>query len=232
VPARPPQRRITTTTPLGPRVPAKPRPPASLDPATVDEHSLEPESTFRRLGFEDIDLAGQDADSVEFEQCRFRRATLAGVVLDRSGFTDCLVENSDWANLRAAKATMVRVKLSTVRLTGLHWIDGALKDVSFHECRMDLAMFRFTSFKDVAFVDCNLSRVDFTNADLRGAQFTGCDLTGAQFAQADCAGTRFTRCDLAGVGNVTNLKGATLSAQDLVALSYVFAGALGITIED
>lgn len=213
-------------------MPAKPRPPASLDAATVDDHSLEPESTFRRLGFEGIDLSGQEADSVEFEQCRFRRATMAGVRLDNSSFTDCLVENSDWANARTAKAAMVRVKLTTVRLTGLQWIDGVLRDVSFHECRIDLATFRFTSFKDVAFTDCNLSRADFTNADLRGAQFTGCDLTGAQFAQADCAGARFTRCDLAGIGSVTNLRGATLGAHDLAALSYVFAGALGITIED
>ena len=198
----------------------------------MDEHSLEAESTFRRLGFEEIDLSGQAADAVEFEQCRFRRATLAGVRLDQASFTDCLVENSDWANARAAKAAMVRVKLTTVRLTGLHWIDGALKDVAFHECRMDLATFRFTSFKDVAFTDCNLSRADFTNADLRGAQFTGCDLTGAQFAQADCAGTRFVRCDLSGIGSVANLRGATLSGHDLATLSTVFAGALGIAIED
>jgi uncharacterized protein YjbI with pentapeptide repeats len=104
--------------------------------------------------------------------------------------------------------------------------------VALHDCRMDLATLRFTSFKDVAFVDCNLTRADFTNADLRGAQFTGCDLSGAQFAQADCAGTRFTRCELAGIGSVTNLKGATVNAVDLAALSYALAGALDITIEE
>jgi uncharacterized protein YjbI with pentapeptide repeats len=180
----------------------------------------------------EIDLSGQEADSVEFEQCRFTRASLAGVVLDRSTFTDCLVESSDWANLKATKSGMQRVKLSTVRLTGLHWIDGTLRDVAFQDCRMDLATLRFTSFKDVAFVDCNLSRADFTNADLRGAQFTGCDLSGAQFAQADCAGTRFARCELVGVGSVTSLKGATVSATDLAALSYALAGALDITIEE
>lgn len=198
----------------------------------MDGHRLESESTFRRLAFEGIDFGGQSADSVEFEQCRFRRATLAGVRLEQSSFTDCLVDNSDWANARTAKTALVRVKLTTVRLTGLQWIDGTLRDVSFQDCRMDLSTFRFTSFKDVAFIDCNLGRADFTNADLRGAQFTGCDLSGAQFAQADCAGARFTRCDLAGLSGVANLRGATLSAPDLAALSHVFAGALGITIEE
>jgi uncharacterized protein YjbI with pentapeptide repeats len=180
----------------------------------------------------DIDLSEQEADAVSIEQCRFTRATLAGTVLDHAALTDCLVESSDWANLKATKSAMVRVKLATVRLTGLHWIDGALRDVVFSECRMDLATFRFTSFKSVAFVDCNLTRADFTNADLRGAQFTGCDLAGAQFAQANCAGARFARCELSGVGSVTSLKGAIIKASDLIALSYTFATALGITIED
>ena len=216
---------------MGPRSPAKPRPPAKLESASSPEHDLEDEATFRKLSFMDIDLAGQEAASVEFEQCRFSRASLAGAVLDRATFTDCLVENSDWANVKVTKSGMQRARLATVRLTGLHWIDGVLRDVAFHECRMDLATFRFTSFKDVAFIDCNLTRADFTKADLRGAQFTGCDLTGAQFAQADCAGARLTRCELAGIANVTSLKGATLSAYDLAALSYAFAAALGITIE-
>jgi uncharacterized protein YjbI with pentapeptide repeats len=218
--------------PSAARVPAKPRPPTSLATATSPEHDLADEATHRRLGFVEIDLTGQEATSVEFEQCLFTRASLASVVLDRATFTDCLVENSDWANLKTTRSGMQRVSLSTVRLTGLHWIDGALRGVTFRECRMDLATLRFTSFKDVSFTDCNLTRADFTNADLRGAQFIGCDLSGAQFAQADCMGTRFTHCELSGIGSVVNLRGATVSATDLVALTYALASALDITIKE
>jgi uncharacterized protein YjbI with pentapeptide repeats len=113
----------------------------------------------------------------------------------------------------------------------LQWVDGTLRDVTFRECRMDLATFRFTSFKDVAFVDCNLTRADFTNADLRGASFTGCDLSGAQFAQADCAGAWFSRCELGGIGSVTSLRGASVSAHDLAGLAHTLAAALDITID-
>jgi uncharacterized protein YjbI with pentapeptide repeats len=123
------------------------------------------------------------------------------------------------------------VEVTASRLTGLHWIDGMLRDVTFRDCRMDLPVFRFTSFKDVAFFDCNLARVDFTNADLRGAHFTGCDLTGAQFAQADAQGARFTRCELAGLGSVTSLRGAVITGNDLVPLAHMLAAALGIVIE-
>ncbi|MBL7500427.1 pentapeptide repeat-containing protein [Frankia sp. CNm7] len=206
--------------------------PTSLGVATSPEHDLYDEAAFRRLDFTDIDLGGQAADAVEFEECGLRRVSLAGVALERARFTDCLVEGSDWANLRAAKSDMQRVRLAAVRLTGVHWLGGVLRDVTFSECRMDMATLRFTSFKDVAFVGCNLTRADFTNADLRGAQFTDCDLSGAQFTQADCAGTRFIRCELAGIGGAASLRGATIGAADLVALTYALAAALDITIEE
>ncbi|WP_166384705.1 pentapeptide repeat-containing protein [Catellatospora methionotrophica] len=202
-----------------------------MDTAVSPDHDLEDEATFRRLAFLDHDLNGQAADAAEFEQCRFTRTGLARTVLDRAMFTDCLVETSDWANLKATKSGLLRVEVSLGRLTGLHWVDGTLRDVTFRECRMDLATFRFTSFKDVAFIDCNLTRADFTNADLRGASFTGCDLSGAQFAQADCAGARFTRCELGGIGSVASLKGAVVSAHDLAGLAHTLAAALDITID-
>jgi uncharacterized protein YjbI with pentapeptide repeats len=214
-----------------PRVPAKPRPPAALDRAAVEDHSIEDESTFRRIGFVDIDLSGQSGRSVEFEQCRFVHATLARVTLERADFADCRIETSDWANLRATASSLIRVECTGVRLTGLAWTDGTLRDVTFRECRMDLAGFRFTSCKDVAFIDCNLTGVDFTNADLRGTTFTGCDLTRADFAHADATGARFTRCDLADVSNVAQLKGATVSTHDLATLTHALAGALGITVD-
>lgn len=217
-----------------PRVPAKPRVPAepgALSPAGAPDHDLVSEAMLRRLDFTEVDLSGREADAVEVELCRFARSTLAGVVLDQATFTDCRVTGGDWANLHTTKSSLVRVSLDTVRLTGLQWVAGGLRDVTFHDCRMDLATFRFTLFKDVVFTGCNLARADFTGADLRGAQFVDCDLSGAQFAQATCAGTRFTRCELAGIGSVTNLAGSTIIASDLAALSHAFAGALGITIE-
>jgi hypothetical protein len=45
-------------------------------------------------------------------------------------------------------------------------------------------------------------------------------------------GTRIANCSLAGIGGVTSLAGAVVARQDLIALSYTLAGALGIQIED
>jgi uncharacterized protein YjbI with pentapeptide repeats len=126
---------------------------------------------------------------------------------------------------------MLRVRLSGARMTGVHWVDGSLRDVTVSECRADLTSFRFTDFHHVVFEGCNLTRADFQSADVSGVRFTNCDLTGAQFSQATMEGTRFTNCVLAGVGGVTSFAGAIVASQDLIGLSYTLAAALGIRIE-
>jgi uncharacterized protein YjbI with pentapeptide repeats len=180
----------------------------------------------------DLDLAGRSAKAVEFTQCRFTSVNLGGTTLGRAVVTDCVVENSNLANLQAEQSSWVRVQLSVLRMTGCHWTDGLLRDVRVTESRLDLASFRFTDFVRVRFERCNLTGADFVKADLSGAQFIGCDLTGAQFSQATMDGTRFARCALAGIGGVTSWNGAIVRADDLVSLSHTLAAALGIRIED
>lgn len=228
MPVQPVKRRGGPTPARAPKVP---KPPPSLEPATVEDHDLEDEGIYQRLGFCDIDLSGRSARSVEFEQCRFRNADLAGTSLVRASFTDCLFENGNLANLRVEKSSMLRAHLSVLRMTGVQWIDGSLRDVAVSECRADLTSFRFTDFHNVVFEGCNLTGADFQNADLGSAQFTSCDLSGAQFSQAKMEGTRFSNCVLEGIGGVTSFDGAIVASHDLVGLSYSLAAALGIRIE-
>lgn len=213
------------------REPATPRPPASLELATVDEHDLEDEACFDRLGFFDLDLAGRAAGAASFEQCRFQGADLSGTTLERVRLTDCLVERSSLANVRADGGSMTRVRLSTLRMTGLHWTDGLWRDVAVEGCRLDLSSLRFTDFQGVVFADCNLSRADFTGADLSGVRFVRCDLSAAQFAEATTEGTRLVDCVLTGIAGVTSLAGAVIADGDLVGLAHALAAALNITIE-
>lgn len=212
-------------------VPRPPEPPPSLEPATVEDHDLDDDALFRGLSFE-IDLPGRSAELLEFEGCRFHRADLSGTALAQARFSDCLFAHTNLANLRADRSSMLRVRLTSCRMTGLQWGGGTLRDVVVADCRADLSAFRFTSFQHVVFEGCHLTRADFHNADLTGAQFLDCDLTGAQFSHAKLAGTRFRNCTLAGIGGITSFAGAILADQDLIALSYTLAAGLGIQLED
>lgn len=216
----------------GLRAPAGPRlPRAPLAPATPEAHDLADEASLYQLVIS-LDLSGREATVVEVEQCRFQDADLTGTRLVRSGLRDCWFERSNLANLQAEQCSLVRGRLSVSRLTGLHWLDGSLREVLVSECRADQTVFRFTSFRQVRFERCNLTRADFQNADLGGAEFVDCDLTGAQFSFARMHGTRFRGCSLSGVGGLGSFDGATVSGPDLLALAYPMAAALGIRVED
>ena len=212
--------------------PQAPLAPADLQIASELQCDLEHEQTVRTAAYYDVDLSHRRAERVEFFQCRFRKATLAGSHLANVRFTDCLVETSDLSNVQAERGALERVKLSGCRMTGLAFHDGLVRDVAFTDCKIDLANWRVARFDVVTFEGCNLSGADFTDADLRGASFTGCDLSGAQFHHAKMSGTRFRGCELSGIGGVASWEGAIVHPDDLLGLSYLLAGALGITIRE
>lgn len=216
--------------------PRNPIRPTSLNPARP-EHDLVNDAEYQTLSFlggdlSGWDLSGRSATSVELTQCRFHGVDLSGTTLDRAVFTDCVFDTSNLANLRADKSSLIRIELSALRMTGFHWTGGLVHDVRFTGSRLDLSVFRCADFTRVLFERCNLVGADFANADLGGAQFLDCDLTGAQFSHARMEGTRFTRCTLVDIGGVTSWHGAIVRSQDILALSYTLATALGITIVD
>jgi uncharacterized protein YjbI with pentapeptide repeats len=185
----------------------------------------------RGLAFTCVRMPDRDVRLPDVEECEFSQVDLSGSTLAKATFSDCRFVSSNLANLGATSSSLIRCELRGLRTTGLRWIDGTLRDVVFSECKLDLAAFRFTSFTNVRFVGCNLTQADFTNADLRGAQFIDCDLTAAQVSHADMRGTRLQNCVLDGIGGVVSLRGAVIDPQDLVALTYALANALGIIIE-
>lgn len=195
-------------------------------------HDLADGMVYEALAFDDLDLSGGEAIGPEIDQCRLRDVNLGRAKLRRCRIIDTEFDRCDLANLRAVDCSLSRVSVRAARMTGLSWLDGQFRDVVFDQCRMDLASFRSTACDQVVFTGCRMEQADFGEADLRGARFEHCDLTGAQFEQARMSGARFAGCQLTGITGVTSFRGATISSDDLFALTYLLAGALGISIEE
>lgn len=107
-----------------------------------------------------------------------------------------------------------------------------MQDVVFEECRLDLANFRFAKFKRVKFIDCEL-----TEADFQGAEFTDTSFENSQIERVEFSNTRHMRTDLTSstltdVRGWASLKGATIDAVQLMAVSPELAATLGIKIAD
>jgi uncharacterized protein YjbI with pentapeptide repeats len=216
----------------GPRQPVAPTFPAALQPAGIPDDDLTDSGVYLSLVFADLDLSSRDAVSAEFDQCRFSNVNLSQTKLHRALIRDVAFDRCDLANLRARDSSLSRAAVCASRMTGLSWIDGSFRDVTFDNCRIDLASFRSSGFKDVVFTGCRLEQADFGDADLRGARFDSCDLTGAQFHGGQLSGARFADCCLASIGGVTSLRGAIIKSADALALTFMLADALGIKIED
>jgi uncharacterized protein YjbI with pentapeptide repeats len=207
--------------------PDTPKLPASYAGTTAE---FEDEGEWWQLDL-DGEVYGGAATGLEVEQSRLTKVRLGGVQLSKGTFLDCELRQCDLANLHADGCGLRRVELVDCRGTGLIYIDGGVRDVTFRDCRLDLSTWRATKFTKAAFIGCDLRGADFMGADLRGVLFQDCDLTAAQMSNAKLAGARFANCDLVGLGGVASLAGATVQADDLAALTELLAKALGITVE-
>ena len=218
---------------VGPsRSPAKPRIPSVLDQVDGAVARIEAEGRYQNAHVIGADFSRVAAAHVEVLAARLERVDLAGAQLSGVVVRDAVIDRGDWSNIVAYQAHLTRSMLHGVRLTGAQIIDSGLSDVVFEDAKLDLAVFRSSRMRRVEFRGCNLARADFANASIGGATFIDCDLAGAQFSQAKAEGARFSHCHLDGIGGVTSLRGASMSNDDLVLLTRVFAKALGIEIVD
>ncbi len=213
------------------REPAAPDLPDKLDQAELAEAELTDGATLCGLALTDLDLSDRQAAGAELDQCRCRNVNFGQTRLNRTIIKDVEFDRCDLANLRARECSLSRVAATGTRMTGLTWITGIVRDVTFANCRMDLAFFSATKFINVVFTGCRLDQANFGETELAEVRFDNCDLVGAQFSGARLSETRFSSCDLTGVAGVTSLRGAIMSSSDALALAATFAQALGIRID-
>ena len=213
-------------------MPVAPRIPSALEQAELPRDDLKDDGLYVSLEYSNLELANRNAISVEIDRCRYSKVSFRQASLDRVLVSDSRFDGCDLANARAVDSSLLRVALTACRMTGLSWISGGVRETEFTNCRMSMTSFRFSTFKNTLFADCLIENADFQAADLRGARFERCNLTGVQLSNAQMQGTQFADCILTGINGVTSLQGAIMRSTDIIDLAYVFAGALGIKIED
>ena len=211
---------------------AAPRIPDRLTPAALPTDDLTDDALLRALSLDRLDLAGRSARLVDIEGCRLTRTSLHACTLEKLTLSDCVLDDCDLANLRTVDSSWHRSLVRRTRLTGWDATGATLRQLRLEDCTAALASLRFAVLDRVELVACNLSQADLTEADLRGARFEGCDLTGAQFHNARMRDAVLVGCRLDGVQGVASFAGATITAQDVLSLTYALADALDITIAD
>jgi uncharacterized protein YjbI with pentapeptide repeats len=173
------------------------------------------------------------ARAVELTRSLLQDAELAGARLPHLSVGDCVVQGGNLANVAVRGGVAQRSAFEQVRLTGLSWHEGTIRDVTFRGCRIDLASFAASRLERVRFEDCLLVQAELQDARLASVVFTDCDLSGADFSGARLsAGCELHGCRLDGARAVERLRGARMPLPDVIASAAVFAATLGIGILD
>lgn len=147
-------------------------------------------------------------------------------------FLDAVVEDADWSNRRELRFSARRLELVRVRLTGAQFPESTLEDVTFSDCRADLASFRFAKLERVVFSDCRLEEADFYGAELEDVLFERCELRLAVLEGVRVTRVELRACSLEGMQGAEALKGVRMPWNDVVGNGPLFASALGIDIID
>jgi uncharacterized protein YjbI with pentapeptide repeats len=209
-----------------------PRVPAQLEALDLSTAMFEDDTEL-----DAVRLTGAAPDAsvlgLELAAAELRDVDLGGARLPRLALRNCLVAGGNLANLAVRGGSAERTVFDHVRLTGLTWHEGVLRDVVFRGCRVDLASLASTRLERVAFEDCVLTQADLQDARLAAVTFDRCDLTGADLTGARfAAGCVLRGCTLDGARGVEALRGARMPYEDVLAAAVTFAGALGVQVLD
>jgi uncharacterized protein YjbI with pentapeptide repeats len=210
--------------------PGPPELPAQLDRSEIA--ALEHDAEFADVELAGSSLADQHANGVTFQTVKLAHVDLSGSRFEHLRILDGLLDGCNLANLHGRSASIKRVAIHGSRLTGIDLAEGALMDVAFQSCRIDLASFGFARLERVTFEDCLLAQTDFLEARLDGVRFHGCDLTRADFRGARLQGCEFRRNDLTELQGVESLSGAAMEWPDVLGMAGALAATLGIDVLD
>jgi uncharacterized protein YjbI with pentapeptide repeats len=77
-----------------------------LQLAALPENDITDDSVVMSTHYQDLDLGGRRAESVEFTRCRFTSVRLAGSRLAEVAFAETVLDRCDLANVAVANGSM------------------------------------------------------------------------------------------------------------------------------
>nr|WP_301539851.1 pentapeptide repeat-containing protein [Nocardioides sp. zg-DK7169] len=170
---------------------------------------------------------------------------LTGAVLASTQLTAVSADETDLKGARLSEVHLDRVAMPVVRAARGQWRDvrvsgrlGSLeayesqwRSVHFVGCKLSFVNLRGAELLDVAFTDCLIEELDLSSAKVRRVR-----LTDTRVAQLDVRGSTLEALDLRGadlavIDGPLDLRGATVTPDQLTLLAPAFAEALGVRVE-
>lgn len=181
---------------------------------------------------ESSDLSIVKSSTINFSAVALHKVLVSGAILEKSDWTDVRAVQCDVTATNCAESSWRRVHIKDSRCSGTLLHSAKLEDVTFENCKLDMANFRLTKFKNVRFVDCVLDKADFYQAELKAVSFEACTLNETEFSQAKLDKVDFRSSDITGIKGIESMKGAIISTTQLIYLAPLLVMQLGIVVKD
>lgn len=176
-------------------------------------------------------LSGVVAKSLTIKDTRFEQIAMTGCELRDCWLDDVVIYNCDISANKLPKLSVDRAVFKSTRLSGIQLHESVLKDVSFVDCKLDLANFRFAKLKNVIFDSCVLTEADFAGATFNNVSFDNCELDKADFSNTKCTKLDLRGSSIVDVIGISSLKGAIVSPEQLISLAPQLAAEIGLVVE-
>jgi uncharacterized protein YjbI with pentapeptide repeats len=178
------------------------------------------------------DLSGQSAPQARFLECTFQRCDLSEVKLQGARFGDTGVYAVHGAGVDLAESTWLDCVVQGARLGAVQLYGAELRRVRFEGCKIEFLNLRGATLVDCQFVDCQLVEPDLSEATLTQVSFEGTRLVSPELGRATLRKVDLSAAELLGPRGLTGLRGATISAAQLIDLAPALAAELGIVVSD
>lgn len=209
------------------RVPDAPDIPDVLDPAPGRLDSRALWECVRAGG--DVEVGDQVADA-ELRESVWSSADLSGRRLTGFRSRDTRFEGCDLSGALLDGASLLRVEFVGCRMMGVVFSGATLQDVHIRDCRADLANLRMARADYLLVEDSSLREAEFYQASLARSALLGCDLHGANVRDCELTEVDLHGSSLAELRGALSLRGARISADQLLALAPALAAEAGIEI--
>lgn len=194
--------------------------------------SIVSEATIEQTMLQGMDMSLFTAKNLSFDECILEKVLFMEAKLEKLGFLDCELKACDMSAAYCASASLMRTRIVGGRLTGIDFSRSTLKDVVFQNCKLDMANFRYAKLTRVRFADCILTDTDFLAAELSHVTFEASQLDKTAFSGGKIDDVDFRSSQLVDVRGWQYLKGATIDAEQLVAIAPQLAVEMGLKVQD
>ncbi|HEX8182804.1 MAG TPA: pentapeptide repeat-containing protein [Candidatus Saccharimonadales bacterium] len=211
---------------------ALPQLPKDLPDAADLQKLLKSDETIASVSLSHENVSNANIRGVQAEEIRLAHIDATQAVLERMVLSDCEILACDLIATQMAEAAWRRVLVQGSRCCGIQLQSSSLKDVTFIDCKLNLANFRFCKLTNVRFQNCVLEEADFYAAEMTDVVFEHCKLDKTAFSSAKLKRVDFRTSDITGVRNIQGLAGATIDSTQLMAIAPLLATELKIVVKD